>query len=130
MPVDQAVFARARNLDRPAVESLLAATYPAVHRIAHALAGREDVARGTVTFVMTHAPRHLPSWRDIDAAERWFYPPPALTPRRAERHHPDPNDDLLLRCAPGAPNDPAYAAFIRGLRALPVQQREAFILHH
>ncbi|HEY1628262.1 MAG TPA: sigma factor-like helix-turn-helix DNA-binding protein, partial [Tepidisphaeraceae bacterium] len=43
--------------------------------------------------------------------------------RRAAKHQANPESDTLL----GRP-DPPHIAFIRALRSLPMQQREAFIL--
>lgn len=115
-------------MDRASVETLLAELYPSVHRLAHALSGREDVARGVIRFVMTRAVRHLPGWTNLDAAERWVSHHTLLTVRRASQHQPRPAEDLLVRFAPSS--DAGYIAFIKALRGLPMQQREAFILHH
>jgi hypothetical protein len=48
-----------------------------------------------------------------------------LTTRRAQKHQPDLSNDVFLR---SASNDPGFVAFVRALRTLPMQQREAFIL--
>jgi DNA-directed RNA polymerase specialized sigma24 family protein len=131
MPLDDDLLARARQLHRPSVEALFEGIYPSVHRIAHALTGREDVARGVLRFVMARAPRQLQHWRDIDAAQRWFLHHTVLTARRAAGHQPKPEEDLLVAKAPGDGTQCVpYIAFIRALRRLPIQQREAFILHH
>jgi DNA-directed RNA polymerase specialized sigma24 family protein len=124
MEIAPQLFARAQKLNRPAVEALFASVYPAVLRIARGLAGRIDVADGVVRFVMLRAPTMLPRWRDSTAAERWFLHHTVLTARRAAAHEPSVKTDLLAADA-----DPPYAAFIRALRQLPIQQREAFILH-
>lgn len=127
MPVtDATTIARARAFDPEAVHALFESVYPAVHRVAHALAGREDVARGVIRFVMTHAPKHLPSWKDESDARRWFLHHAVLTTRRASPDHaPAPQEDLI---AAGGP--PEFIAFIKALRTLPHQQTEAFLLHH
>lgn len=126
MEIAPELFTRAKKLKRPAVDQLFAQVYPSVVRIAKGLAGREDVADGVVRFVMIRAARLIPTWRDETAAERWFLHHTVLTARRAAAHEPTPKNDLL---ADTDPPDPAYAAFVRAVRQLPVQQREAFLLH-
>ena len=128
MPLDERVFARAQKLDRTAMEALLSAVYPSVHRLAAALTGRIDLARGVERWVMKQGLRQLLLWRNPDAAERWFYHHTLLTSRRAEKHRPEAKDDLLATEADGA--GASYLAFLRALRDLPFQQREAFLLHH
>src|SRR3954463_6496404 len=124
MEIPPPLFARAQKLNRPAVEALFASVYPAVLRIARGLSGRIDVADGVVRFVMLRAPTMLPKWRDATAAERWFLHHTVLTARRAARHEPDPRADLLA-----ANGDANWLAFVRALRQLPHQQREAILLH-
>jgi DNA-directed RNA polymerase specialized sigma24 family protein len=124
MEISPQLFARAQKLNRPAVEALFASVYPAVLRVARGLSGRTDVADGVVRFVMLRAPVMLPRWRDATAAERWFLHHTVLTARRAAAHEPKAKNDLLATDA-----DPSYAAFVRAIRQLPIQQREAFILH-
>jgi DNA-directed RNA polymerase specialized sigma24 family protein len=124
MEISPKLFARAQKLNRPAVEALFALVYPAVLRIARALSGREDVAEGVVRFVMLRAIAMLPNWRDETTAERWFLHHTVLTARRAAAHQPTANTDLLA-----TDGDPRYVAFVRALRQLPIQQREAIILH-
>lgn len=126
MPVDQELLEQAQRLSRPAVEALLECVYPAVHRMAHGLSGRADVARGIIRFVVGHSVRQIPLWKDADAPYRWFYHHTVLTARRASRHQPTAQDDILLGESP----DADYLAFVRAIRVLPIQQREAFILHH
>jgi DNA-directed RNA polymerase specialized sigma24 family protein len=128
MPVDEDLLERARRIHRPAVEALMASVYPAVHRMAHGLAGRPDVARGIIRFVVGHAVRQIPLWKDVEAPDRWFHHHTLLTARRASRHRPSAQDDLLL--GDGGSADPGFVAFVRAVRALPVQQREAFLLHY
>jgi hypothetical protein len=47
-----------------------------------------------------------------------------LTARRAAAHVPAAKTDLLA-----TDGDPRYVAFVRALRQLPIQQREAILLH-
>ncbi|HEY7119266.1 MAG TPA: RNA polymerase sigma factor [Tepidisphaeraceae bacterium] len=128
MEISPGVFARAKKLKRPAVDELFAEVYPAVVRIARGLSGREDVAEGVVRFIMLRAARMIPTWRDETAAERWFLHHTVLTTRRAAAHQPAAQSDLLVGSG-GGPSEPAYTAFVRAVRQLPVQQREAFLLH-
>ena len=124
MEISPKVFARAQKLNRRAVEALFALVYPPVFRIARGLCGREDVAEGVVRFVMLRAIVMLPNWRDETTAERWFLHHTLLTARRAAAHQPTANTDLLA-----TDGDPRYVAFVRAIRQLPIQQREAIILH-
>jgi RNA polymerase sigma-70 factor (ECF subfamily) len=124
MEVPEKVLARARKLDRAALEQLFAAVYPVVVRMARGLSGREDVAEGVVRFVMLRAVKMVPRWRDDTAAERWFLHHTLLTARRAAAHQPTIQSDLL---ATGG--DARYTAFVRAVRQLPQQQREAVLLH-
>jgi DNA-directed RNA polymerase specialized sigma24 family protein len=128
MPIDEDLFLRAHKGDRKAVEALFTSIYPTIHRIAHAHAGREDVARGILNFVLARAVRQVPNWRDPESAERWFYHHTILTARRAALHQAAPRQDLLLSAA--EENPAPYIAFVRALRGLPLQQQEAFLLHH
>jgi DNA-directed RNA polymerase specialized sigma24 family protein len=126
MEIPAELFTRAKKLKRPAVDELFAQVYPAVVRIAKGLSGREDVAEGVVRFIMVRAAKMIPTWRDETAAERWFLHHTVLTARRAAAHEPNPKSDLL---AASDPPTPEYVAFVRAIRQLPVQQREAFLLH-
>jgi DNA-directed RNA polymerase specialized sigma24 family protein len=108
MDISPQVFTSAKKLRRPAVEALFAGVYPGIARVARALTGREDVAEGVVRFVLLRAPRMLPNWRDPTEAQRWFMHHTVLTARRAS--------------GPGK-------AFIRAIRLLPQQQKEAVLLH-
>ena len=126
MPIDQEVISRARKLDVSAVTAIFAEYYPMVHRIAHGLAGSASVGREVERFVLRRAFKVLPGWADEGALKRWFSHHAVLASRRSPRGDPNNPDDLLI----DAQEQPelAYVAFIRALRSLPVQQREAFIL--
>ena len=128
MPTDQETLALARRLDRPAVEAIFAENYSQLVRMAMALSGREDVGAGVVRFAVKQALHALPNWKDTDAPQRWFLHHTILTTRRAAKHQPDATNDTLI--ADPRTASPEYVAFIRALRGLPMQQREAFILHH
>ena len=138
MPIPSDAFARARKLKPDAVATVLASVYGNVHRLAYGLAGRADVGRGIVRYVMARAVRLLPNWHDEAEAELWFHHFTVLTARRSHRNRPEPLKDLLVVGGDGyhrgaftpAGDDPAYVAFVAALRALPHQQQEAFLLHH
>jgi DNA-directed RNA polymerase specialized sigma24 family protein len=125
MEISEKVLARARKLDRAALEELFAAVYPLLVRQARGLCGREDVAEGVVRFMMLKAVAMAPRWRDDTAAERWFLHHTVLTARRAAAHQPTAATDLL-----STGGDARYAAFVRAFRQLPQQQREAVLLHY
>ncbi len=127
MAVDDEILERAKAGRSEPLLALLMAHYADVTRIASALAGRADVARGVVRFVMARSTYSLANWRDGEQAERWFTHQTVLAARRAAHHKPQAQEDLL---AEGEAADLGYVAFIRAVRLLPVQQSEAFILHH
>ena len=70
----------------------------------------------------------LPAWKDEDAPQRWFLHHTILTTRRTTKYPPSANNDTLIGDPRTAPAE--YIAFIRAIRSLPMQQREAFLLHH
>jgi DNA-directed RNA polymerase specialized sigma24 family protein len=128
MPTD---FDQARKLNRAAVENIVAGVYAGVYRAAHGLLGREDAAEGVIRFIVARSVRLLPAWRDVDEARRWFMHHTVLTARRAARHEASGADDALVRAAEPLPGgaDAPYVAFVRAVRSLPQQQKEAVILH-
>ena len=127
MPVAEDILAGARKGRRADAEALLAEHYPLICRMARGLAGSDDYARGVLRFVMSHAMQNVQHWRDPDAVERWFVHQTVLTRRRTADRAPDPRADLLVG---DASSDPPYVAFVRAVRTLSPQQREAFLLHH
>ncbi|HZL34929.1 MAG TPA: hypothetical protein VFC78_06450 [Tepidisphaeraceae bacterium] len=129
MPVSDEVLDRARKLSRPAVEAVLADSYPAVCRLSRALAGREGAARQIMAGVMKRSVRVLPTWRSGSSPENWFYHHTILAARRSAGSPPTPREDLLsIAAGADAPGD--YVAFVLAIRKLVPQQREAFILHY
>jgi DNA-directed RNA polymerase specialized sigma24 family protein len=127
MPVSDEVIARVRKLDRRTVEAVLSESYPAVHRMAHGLTGRSAAGQRVIRLVFRRGLRVIPGWRKGVIPENWFYHHTLLTAREVAPHPPPADKDLLLTIGPSA--DPAYAAFVRALRALPRQQTEAFLLN-
>lgn len=124
--LDDQLFARAKKLDRPALEALVESVYPSICRIAYGLSGRHDVGHGIVRFVINHSLQQLPHWRDAAQAQRWFYHFTVLVSRRGQKHEPKAQQDTLVENSGEV--SAAYIAFVRGMRALPFQQREAYIL--
>lgn len=129
MPLTDETLAAARELKPAALEALLTAGYAPARRIAHALSGNEAVGRAVAEHLAQRSLRLLPRWQDPSTPENWFCHHAVLMTRAAETPAPDPLADPLAVHAT-APVGPAYVAFVRALRLLPVQQREAFILHH
>lgn len=125
MPDPAALLPHARKYHTSAVASLLESYYPTVHRIAYALCGQETAAREVIDRVLSRALPALPKFRDDSAADRWFYHYTLLETRRHDRvaSQVDPLDTEN-------PLNPEYTAFVRALRAMPVQQREAIVLNH
>jgi DNA-directed RNA polymerase specialized sigma24 family protein len=128
MPLDPTTFARARRLDPAAVQQLLGLYYPAVYRLAHGLTGRADAGRKVVHVVMRRAMDRLTRWRSEDEPQRWFLHHSVLLTRRFARLDPVPDDDVLVRAAETPA--PQYVAFVRALRKLAFQPREAIVLAH
>ena len=128
MPVEADVFRRARKGNIRAAISVMSDCYPQVHRLAYGLSGRDDVGRALVKVVMKRGMKQLTTWSDESTPLRWCQHHTLLTVRRAARYKPEVANDTLVR---GAQTDNAYyASFIRAVRTLPMQQREAFILTH
>jgi DNA-directed RNA polymerase specialized sigma24 family protein len=126
MDVDVDLLRAARKGRRDAIIELLAIHYPLVWRMAEALTGRRDIARGVMKYVMPRSLKALPGWKAESDPHRWFYHHTLLTTRRiSAAHQPDPLKDSLID---GPTTTASYLAFIKALRALPMQQREAFIL--
>lgn len=119
-------MARAKKLDREALEKLVESVYSGICRIAYGLSGREDVGHGVVRFVINHSLQQLGQLRDAAEARRWYYHFTVLVSRRGRKHEPKAADDTLV--AHSGEKSAEYVAFVRGLRALPFQQREAYLL--
>lgn len=128
MAVDEKTLAQARKLRSSAMRQVLIEAYPQVWRLAMALSGRENVARWTAHFVCRQAIGVMPQLADVPEMQRWILHHTVLTTRRAKKYPPDANEDALLPADGSA--SPAYKAFVRAMRNLPDQQREAMILHH
>ena len=127
--MSEEILADAREWNPAALEALLAAGYAPARRIAHALSGDEAVGRAVAGLLIQRSLRFLPNWVDPSTPENWFCHHAVLTTRSANVPPPaDPLRDPLVVYGPA--EQPAYVAFVRAVRLLPAQQREAFILHH
>src|SRR5947207_9657725 len=124
--INEELLRRAQQMDRGALESLIESVYPALCRIAYGLSGRADVGRGIVRFVINHSLQQLTAWRDAADARRWFYHFTILVARRGRKHEPGAQQDTLVENSGEV--SAAYVAFVRGIRVLPFQQREAYLL--
>lgn len=121
-------MAQARRSDRAAVETVLADSYPAVHRMAHGLTGDARAGGIVARHVLRRAVRVMPRWRKGITPENWFYHHTLIVAREVAKAAPPPEHDLLITAGPVG--HPAYLAFVRALRGLPRQQIEAFLLNH
>lgn len=130
MPDPEEVVRRAKQFDRRAMEQIVSDAYPSVHRMAHALTGRPGAAKQVLHDVIRRSLRVLPNWRVGAVPENWYYHHTLLAARDFAARPPDPREDLLVKKAAEAADDPMYLGFVRALRNLPQQQAEAFILHH
>ncbi len=126
MSLDEQTFVRARNLNPAAVEMLLGEFHPVVHRLTHALTGTDAAGRKATGMILRRGLEHLPKWKSPDQPQRWFLHHTILLTRRFARRDPTPADDVLVR--PMIDPPPQYTAFVRALRKLATQPREALIL--
>ncbi len=128
MAISRDILSDARKFRREAMEHVLSECYPVVCRMAYGLSGREDVGRNVVKFVMARGVRQASTWKSEGDPQRWFDHHTILMWRRAARFAPHPLQDVLLT-EDDRTHRPGYVAFIRAMRHLPSQQREAFVLH-
>jgi DNA-directed RNA polymerase specialized sigma24 family protein len=129
--LDLETLRRAQKLRRDAVEQVLNESFPAIVRIAHAVTGRDDAGAEIVRSVVRRGLRQLPRFRDEGEPQRWFLRHTILACRSERRRPVGPGNDLLVALAPPPDaSSPAYRAFVSGLRKLPEQQVEAFLLRH
>ena len=122
--IDDETLTRARAGRSDDLARVLAAHYPLVWRVCVNLIGRQDKARPVAQAVMSRAVTAAESWDHDDAPARWFRHHALLSAREATPAKPPASDVLVDR----GPDDPAYAAFVRAVRALEPQQREALLL--
>jgi DNA-directed RNA polymerase specialized sigma24 family protein len=108
-------------------DEILTDCLPAVWRVAHALGGSNRAGRIIVQTVVGQSLTAMPTWRRDTPPLQWFYHHTVLAARAHQDRPPDPTTDPLIEHVPA---EPAYLAFVRALRLLPRQQREAYLLHH
>ncbi len=125
---ERELFDQAMRRRPAALSQLLGGFYPLVHRLAHALTPSSRTADRVVRLMMIRSLDHVGDWTRADSARRWFWHHTVLTTRRVKLSNVDWRADPLITAA-GVPDDVRYSAFICAIRALPVQQREAFVLH-
>lgn len=123
---DPELQVRARRLDANAVAALLNAFYPVVYRLALTLTGERDSGERVARAIMQRAMHRLPAWKNAGDPQRWFHHHTVLLTRRISAQI-DPMQDVLV--AAKTQPSPQYVAFVRAIRHLPAQAREAIILH-
>ncbi len=104
---------------------LLREQYPPLHRMACGLTGSARVGERVASLVLGQCGRAMDKWRDWPAGQRWFRHDVILIVRQSGGAFPPPHEDVLAGDPPG---DTSYLAFVKALRSLPGQQREAFVL--
>ena len=114
----------ARKLKRDAVETVLRVYYPRVCRIAFALCGRESNGKEVAGTVMRQSLRTLPWWSNETEAANWFLHHTVLKSRELSGPMPDASEDCLVLTLKTPLAE--HIAFVKALRNLPPQQREAF----
>lgn len=129
MPISPELLARARDGNRDALIELLAERYPCLYRMAYALSGREDAAAGVVRLVLRQSVAASRRWNSSADVVRWFIHHSLLTIRRVQGRACDLANDPLIRSS-NSGNSAYYPMYIQAIRALPMQQREAFLLYH
>ena len=111
-----------------AVSDLLKQWYPVVTRVARALSGSDALGGKIAGNVLKQSLQVMSIMRPGELPDYWFYHHTVLEFRA---HQAEATAAALdpLAASVTAP-EPAYLAFVRAIRTLPFQQREAFILHH
>jgi DNA-directed RNA polymerase specialized sigma24 family protein len=126
MTVDPWTLAEAAQGKKDSLARLLAVYYPQVWRIAVNLTGRESTGKAVARRVMERSLIAARTWEHEDVPERWFRHHTVLAARSAAPRNA-PSDDVLIF---KGPRDAGYVGFVRAVRALPQQQREAILLNH
>ncbi len=91
-----------------------------------AMCGRPKQGRAVIQRVMAQSVNTIKWWEGESEAANWFLHHTVLTSREFTGEPPDVSEDCLITTLTDP--SPAYVAFVRALRALPAQQREAFLL--
>jgi Sigma-70, region 4 len=101
--------------------------WPACVRIATTLGGTSGFAAVVSRQLLRRARPVCEQWIDEDEADRWFLHHTILLCRQTSNQPFMGHRDALIS-AFDSPSD-EYIAFMRALRTLPFQQREAFVLN-
>jgi DNA-directed RNA polymerase specialized sigma24 family protein len=117
---------RARKLDVAAIETILRVHYPRVCRIAMAICGREKQGKQSIRTVMRQSIKPIRFWNSEGEAANWFLHHTILVSREHVGGTPNAREDCLVQTL--STPSPEHTAFVRALRLLPHQQREAFLL--
>jgi hypothetical protein len=91
-----------------------------------AICGREKRAKNTIRTVLRQSIKPMRFWNSEGEAGNWFLHHTILVARENAGTTPDPREDCLVQTLSNA--SPEHVAFVRALRLLPQQQREAFLL--
>lgn len=116
--------------NRRALKAVFADVHPSVTRLARSLCGDVQAGDRVAEICFKHAVNVLSRWSAGQDPQNWFAHHAVQTSRQVCPGRPDPVDDALANALPPAERTPALLALIRGVRRLPPQQAEAFILHH
>ncbi len=108
-----------RTTDRAALAALLSSHYPQIYRIAAAVSGSQESAQKISHQVLARSLAAVCRLESPADADRWFPRDTILVTRAA---HPSPLESFVA--------DPLFATLLAALHELPIQQREAFFLHH
>ena len=130
MPTTPELLARTHDGHRDGLVEVLTERYPCLYRMAYALTGNDAAAAGVVRLVLRQSVRASRRWNSPADVTRWFIHHSLLTIRRvASGRTVDLVHDPLIRSG-NAANHAYYPMFVGALRALSMQQREAFMLYH
>ena len=121
----QKLLASARKHRPAALTQLLHHFDPTVMRLSLALCGEGRLGRKSARRVMSQSLAAVHKFRDADDAQRWFLHHTVLE----SRHHVGRIDRNVLLAADDRTDD-WFSAFVGAFRHLPIQQREAIVLHY
>jgi DNA-directed RNA polymerase specialized sigma24 family protein len=103
---------------------ILQRVHPRIYRLAIALCESRHSGMAVVARVFAHSGVLFERWESQDEADRWFLRYTVLCSR--DQKSAEHQDNALISVA----NTPACRAAILSVWHLPMQQREAFLLHH
>jgi hypothetical protein len=90
------------------------------------LCARERSGKAAIRSVLRQSFKPMRFWANETEAANWFLHHTVLTAREHVGLTPDPGEDCLVEIL--SKPSPDHIAFVRALRLLPEQQREAFLL--